>query len=273
MTRKVLEYLRFDDRFPTIWCPGCGNGVVMRAIIEAVIDLKLDKDNIAVISGIGCVSRMPGYLDFNTLHIMHGRALPAATGVKLARPDLNVIVVMGDGDALAIGGNHLIHAARRNLDLTAIIVNNFIYGMTGGQVSPSTPQGSFTTTSPYGDFEREFDACKLMEASGAVFVARTTVYHVMQLIKFIRQAISKKGFSVVEVISNCHVLYGRYNKLGGAVEMLNWIKEKTVPLTQAKTKAPEKLRRKIITGVFHEAEAEEYTDNYRAKFSGVKLEV
>lgn len=270
MTKKVLEYLRLADRFPTIWCPGCGNGVVMRAIIEAAIDLGLDKDNVAMVSGIGCVSRMPGYVDFNTLHIMHGRALPAATGIKLARPDMTVIVVMGDGDALAIGGNHLIHAARRNLDLTAIIVNNFVYGMTGGQVSPSTPPGSFTTTSPYGGFEREFDACELMKAAGAVFVARTTVYHVKQLIEFIKRAIDKKGFSVVEVISNCHVLYGRYNKLGGAGEMLNWIKAKAIPLAQAKTKAPEKLRGKIITGVFHEAEAEEYAEIYRAKFSGGK---
>ncbi len=273
MTKKILEYLRFDDRFPTIWCPGCGNGVVMRAIIEAIMALGLDKNNIAMVSGIGCISRMPGYVDFNTLHIMHGRALPAATGIKLARPDMTVIVVMGDGDALAIGGNHLIHAARRNLDLTAIIVNNFVYGMTGGQVSPATPQGSITTTSPYGGFEREFDTCDLMKAAGAVFVARTTVYHVMQLIDFIKRAINKKGFSVVEVISNCHVLYGRYNKLGGAVEMLQWIRGKTIPLAEAKTKEPEKLKGKIITGIFHETEAEEYIETYRAKFREAKLEV
>lgn len=273
MTKKVLEYLRFDKRFPTIWCPGCGNGVVMRAIIEAAITLELDKDNIAMVSGIGCVSRMPGYVDFNTLHIMHGRAIPAATGIKLARPDMTVVAVMGDGDALAIGGNHLIHAARRNLDLTAIIVNNFVYGMTGGQVSPSTPQGSLTTTSPHGNFEREFDTCELMKAAGAVFVARTTVHHVKQLAEFVTKAINKKGFSVVEVISNCHILYGRYNKLGGAIEMLEWIKEKTIPLERAKTEPPEKLKGKIITGIFQETEAEEYTETYWAKFRGVKLEV
>lgn len=268
MSKKVLEYLRFDDRFPNVWCAGCGIGIVMRAVIEAVIALKLSKDNIAMVSGIGCAARMPGYMDFNTLHIMHGRALPAATGIKLARPDMNVIVVMGDGDALAIGGNHLIHAARRNLDLTAIIVNNSIYAMTGGQLSPATPPGSFTTTSPYGNLERGFDVGELLKASGAVFFARSTVYHVHKLIEFIGQAISKKGFSVVEVMTNCPTLFGRYNEVGNAVEMLDFFREKAIPVARAKTKMPEELKGRIITGILYQTEAPEYGEIYRKQLKG-----
>lgn len=251
--KKVYEYLRIN-KLPTIWCSGCGIGIVMRGIIEAVIDLNLDKDKVVMVSGIGCTSRMPGYVDFNTLHTLHGRALPVATGIKLARPDLTVIVVMGDGDALAIGGNHLIHSARRNLDLTAIIINNFIYAMTGGQVSPSTPLEGFTTTSPYGNAEPEFDIGDLVKAAGAPFFARTTVYHVWELKRFIKEAITVKGFSVVEVISNCHIYYGRYNRLGGAVEMIEMFKDRAIPWSKAKGKEPEELKGKIITGILHNRE-------------------
>ncbi|RKZ32211.1 2-oxoacid:ferredoxin oxidoreductase subunit beta, partial [bacterium] len=176
---EIHEYMRWRKRFPTVWCSGCGIGTVMGAIIHAVHELQIPKDDIALISGIGCSSRMPIYVDFNTLHTTHGRALPFATGVKLVRPEMTVIVVSGDGDGLAIGGNHFIHSCRRNIDINMILINNSIYGMTGGQVAPTTPLGAFAHTAPYGNIDPPFDAVELSLASGATFVARSTTYHVM----------------------------------------------------------------------------------------------
>jgi 2-oxoglutarate ferredoxin oxidoreductase, beta subunit (EC 1.2.7.3) len=172
------RYLRHTKKFPNVWCAGCGIGIVLGAIIRAVDSLGLDKNDIAMVSGIGCTGRMPVYVDFNTLHTTHGRALAFATGLKLVRPEMRVIVVMGDGDALAIGGNHFIHAARRNIGLTAIVVNNATYGMTGGQYSPTTPLGALSTTAPYGHIEPPFQIAELAQCAGAAFVARSTVYHV-----------------------------------------------------------------------------------------------
>ena len=166
MEAMIDKYFR-PGRLPHIWCPGCGNGVVTGTIVKAVAKLDLDKDKVAVISGIGCSSRASGYLDFNTVHSAHGRALPVATGVKLADPGLTVIVVTGDGDATAIGGNHLIHAARRNIDMTVVLYNNSIYGMTGGQYSPLTPTGSKATTAPYATIEQDFNVAELVKAAGA----------------------------------------------------------------------------------------------------------
>jgi len=171
------EYLRHNKKFPHVWCPGCGNGIVMAALLRAIYRMELSKDEVVLASGIGCSGRMPTYLDFNTLHATHGRALTFATGVKLANPALHVVVIMGDGDATAIGGNHFIHAARRNLNLTAIIINNSIYGMTGGQYSPTTPFGAKSTTSVYGHIEHAFSIAELAMTAGAAFVARSTVYH------------------------------------------------------------------------------------------------
>lgn len=223
----------------------------------------MDKDNVVVVSGIGCSSRAPGYLDFNTLHTTHGRAIPFATGVKLGNPELTVVVFTGDGDAAAIGGNHLIHAARRNLDMTVIILNNSIYGMTSGQYSPQTPKGAFGTTAPYGNVERPFDLCKLAEASGATYVARGTAYHARQLPTLIEKAISNRGFSVVEAIAQCPIYYGRKNKMGSAIDMLRWQRDNAVSLKQAQNMSPEQLAGKFVIGELFNSPAPEYTKEYQ----------
>jgi 2-oxoglutarate ferredoxin oxidoreductase subunit beta len=248
----VLNYLRPRKAFPSVWCAGCGNGIVMSAIIRAIDKLGLSKDEVAMVSGIGCSSRMPIYLDFNALHTTHGRALAFATGVKFARPDLKVIVVTGDGDALAIGGNHFIHACRRNIDITTILINNNIYGMTGGQGSPTTPSKAFSTTTPYGNSENHFEPCDLAAASGASFVARATVYHAVQLENLIGQAIAHRGFSLVEAVSNCHTYFGRLNKQGDAVTMLNTFKDNSVPIAKANKMTADELKGKIVVGRVHE---------------------
>jgi len=224
MTKLIHKYLRHDKKMPHIWCPGCGNGIVLGSLIRAIDSLKLDKDNVVMVSGIGCSGRMTAYVDFNTLHTTHGRALTFATGVKLVNPVLNVITVMGDGDAVSIGGNHFIHAARRNIDLTAIVINNMVYGMTGGQRSPTTPQDAITTTTIKNNPEGELSITKLSLAAGATFVARGTVYHIKMLDTIIQKAIQHTGFSVVEILSNCHTHFGRKNGMKSPVEMLEWFK-------------------------------------------------
>lgn len=270
------EYLRHNKKFPHVWCPGCGNGIVMAALLRAVYRMELSKDEMVLASGIGCSGRMPTYLDFNTLHSTHGRALTFATGVKLANPALNVVVVMGDGDATAIGGNHFIHAARRNLNLTAIIINNSIYGMTGGQYSPTTPFGARSTTSVYGHIEQAFSIAELAVTAGASFVARATVYHAELLDKLIEQAMRKQGFAVVEVISNCHVQYGRRNQLGDAVDMLKQFKESAVTVAKADKLSPEELEGRTTIGVLADRQLPISTEEYekirlRAEQSGGKV--
>lgn len=262
VTRRIHTYLRHDKKFPHVWCPGCGNGIVLGSLIRAIDTLGLEKDEIVLVSGIGCSGRMGVYVDFNTLHTVHGRALAFAVGVKLARPSLHVIVVMGDGDATAIGGNHFIHAARRNVDMTAIIINNQIYGMTGGQHSPGTPYGAFATTAPYGHIEHAFSIAELASVAGAPFVARGTVYHVQLLDGLLRKAIEKRGFSVVEILSNCHVQYGRRNAMGDPVAMLQSFKEKAVPVENAKERAPEEMTGKVTIGVLTDIDKPVYTDEY-----------
>lgn len=258
-TGVPYEYLRSHKKFPHVWCPGCGIGIVLGSIIRAVDGLGLSKDEVAMVSGIGCSGRMSVYPDFNTLHTTHGRALAFATGLKLAKPHMTVLVVMGDGDALAIGGNHFIHAARRNIGLTAIVINNSTYALTGGQASPTTPVGSRTTTSWFGSFEPAFDICRLAEAAGASFVARGTAYHVLELDKLITRAIQKKGFSVVEAISQCPVSYGRFNQMPTGVEMLKWQKDHTVSIAAAgKDAATDKISR----GVLLDRDRPEYTEEY-----------
>ncbi len=262
---EIHEYLRWRKRFPTVWCAGCGIGTVMNNMLHAIHDLQIPKDDIALISGIGCSSRMPIYVDFNTLHTTHGRALPFATGVKLARPDMTVIVVSGDGDGLAIGGNHFIHACRRNIDITLILINNAIYGMTGGQVAPTTPIGARAHTAPYGNIDPPFDAVELALAAGATFVARSTTYHIVQNINYIKKALQHKGFSIVEIIAQCPTLYGRLNGMPDPRDMLLWERDHAVPLAKAKKMSPEELKGKIITGIFREDNQKpEYTEQVYA---------
>ena len=245
----IHRYLRSSKRFPHVWCPGCGIGILLGALVRAIDRNGYSKDEIALISGIGCSGRLPTYLDFNTLHTTHGRAVTFATGIKLARPSLKVIVVMGDGDAASIGGNHLIHAARRNIDITVIIVNNQIYGMTGGQASPTTPLGIKTSSSPYGHLENPFDISKLVEAAGAVFVGRSTVYHARLLDRMISRALRKRGFSVVEVMSPCATYFGKFTHMSSPVEMMKWQRDNAIPVGKAGQLGEEELRGKIVTGV------------------------
>jgi len=259
---ETLQKLRKKKKFPTIWCGGCGIGVVMGALIRAIDHLGLKNDEVALVAGIGCTARMPVYMDFNTLHTTHGRALAFATGLKIARPDLKVIAIMGDGDALAIGGNHFLHAARRNIGITALVVNNFIYGMTGGQYSPTTPLGARATTSPYGNVEYPMPVCEVAAAAGATYVARSTVYHALELDKYLQEAIVQDGFSVVEAVSYCHTTYGRLNKLGSATDMMLALKNTTISKTAFDKLSPEErlANTKIVRGVLH-------TNNTRAEYT------
>lgn len=258
---RFLDYFRLDERFPHILCPGCGIGTTMATMVRAFLDLGINQNELCVVSGIGCSSRVPGYLDCDTFHTLHGRALPAATGVKLAKPELKVVVIGGDGDIMAIGGNHFIHAARRNIDITVIVINNFTYGMTGGQYSPTTPTHEKATTAPFGNIERSFDVCFLAKAAGAMFVARSTTFHVIHLKKMLELALKKTGFSVVEVISQCPTFYGRHQGIGDAVQMLEWLRSRSVDVS--KVPDPWQVKDKFVIGALHDQEAvESYTQLY-----------
>src|SRR5512138_1896097 len=260
----TLQNLRKNKKFPTIWCAGCGIGVVMGSLIRAIESLNLDNDQVALVAGIGCTARMPVYMDYNTLHTTHGRALAFATGLKIARPEMKVIAIMGDGDALAIGGNHFIHAARRNIGITALVVNNSIYGMTGGQHSPTTPLDMRATTAPYGNVEPPFPICEMAVAAGASYVARSTVYHALELDKYLAQAISNEGFSLVEAVSYCHTTYGRLNKLGTAADMMRALKDTSISQTAYNALSPEEkaANAKIVRGNFINVERPQYTNTY-----------
>jgi len=254
----VKDYIR-ERFFPHIWCSGCGHGIILNGLIRAVDKLQIPKSDIVMVSGIGCSARIAGYLDFHTLHTLHGRALAFATGVKLSRPELNVIVPMGDGDALAIGGNHFIHAARRNINITAIVMNNRIYGMTGGQFSPLSGLGTLASTAPYTNVDQTFDVVALAAAAGATFVARSTAYHVQQVTEILQEAILHNGFSVVEIMSQCPTYFGRRNRQGDAVDMLKHMQKITTPIgSKAKEDHPELIER----GVFVRKELPEYCAAY-----------
>ena len=261
--QKVIhKYLRHEKKFPHVWCPGCSNGIVLGTVIRAIEDLKYERDNIAMVSGIGCSSRMPVYVDFNTLHSLHGRAIAYATGIKMFKPEMKVMVITGDGDATAIGGNHFIHAARRNIDITVIVINNYIYGMTGGQFSPTTPTGDKATTSPYGNIDSTFDICKLAIGAGATFVARTTAYHAIEAKKYIEKAFEHKGFSVVDIISACPVIYGRLNKKGTPAQMMIDMKDNSLPIAQYEKLSEEEKKFKYPRGIFVQENKPEYTEKY-----------
>ena len=270
MPSSVVENNFRANRLPHIWCPGSGHGILMRSIAVAIDELGLDKDNVCVVSGIGCSSRASGYLDFNTLHTTHGRAIPFATGVKFANPDMHVIVVTGDGDCTAIGGNHLIHACRRNIDITTIVFNNNIYGMTGGQYSPTTNTNDFATTAPYGNIDKPFDICELSKGAGATFVARGTAYHAKQMIEYIKKGIIHKGFSIIEGMSLCPTYYGRKNKKGSAVALMNILKDNYVDIALKDKLPEEKLENKQFFGVFKSEKMPEYTEEYKKIINRVK---
>lgn len=256
------KYLR-PGKLPHIFCPGCGHGIAMKSMIRGIDKTGIEKDDICMVSGIGCSSRIPGYLDFNTLHTLHGRALGFATGVKMANPKLNVIVVTGDGDALAIGGNHFIHTCRRNIDMTILVFCNYTYGMTGGQFSPLTPIGTISHTSHYGTIEPDFDCCELAKASGATFVARGTAFHGPELARIITEAILHKGTSVVQILDACPVYYGRDNKYKAVSQLMETVeKNGTVSVKQVDKLPPEKVKGKLLRGILYRTERPEYCDRY-----------
>ena len=255
-----IKYLR-EDRLPHIFCPGCGNGIVMNTFFKALEGTEIEFDNIAMVSGIGCSSRIPGYVKCDSLHTTHGRALPFATGLKVSNPELDVVVFTGDGDAASIGGNHLIHAARKNINLTVICLNNNIYGMTGGQISPTSPKGSFGTTAPYGSNDAPFNLSELVKAAGATYVARWTTTHPVQLSNAIKKGLNNNGFSFIEVVTQCPTYYGRKNKLKTSTSMFEFLKENSVNIRKAEKMNEEELTDKIIIGEFINKTEPEYTDN------------
>jgi len=257
----ISKYLR-ASMLPHIWCPGCGHGIVTGAVMRAIDRAGLCQDKTVIVSGIGCSSRAPGYMDFDTLHTTHGRALAYATGVKLANPELNVVVITGDGDMAAIGGNHFIHACRRNIGICTVCFNNSTYGMTGGQYSPLTPKASYASTAPYGNIDRSFDICDLAKAAGATYVARATTYHIALLINLITKALQKKGFSLVEAVSQCPTYFGRRNRLGAGAKMMEWYRDNSVTREAYSRLGPEQRAQKIVIGEFHNVDEPEYTDEY-----------
>ncbi|HNZ82262.1 MAG TPA: 2-oxoacid:ferredoxin oxidoreductase subunit beta [Sedimentibacter sp.] len=259
--QTTKEYYRVN-RLPHIWCPGCGHGTLTNTVVRAIEKLGLNKDEVVIVSGIGCSSRAPGYLDFNTLHTTHGRALAFATGIKLANPKLHVIVIMGDGDSSAIGGNHLIHAARRNIDITTIVFNNNIYGMTGGQSSPTTPFGDFATTAAYGNIDKPFDLCSLAQGAGATYVGRATAYHAVLMQKLVEKGIRNKGFSFIEGLSLCPTYYGRNNRKGNPLKMHTFFKEHCID-KKLVDKDPQKGIFKILIGEFYNNPQPEYIESYQ----------
>jgi len=244
-----------QERLPHLWCPGCGIGTTLNCFVRALMDSGLDLNQVAVVSGIGCAGRVAGYLRLDSFHTTHGRAIPFATGLKLANPRLNVVVYSGDGDLFAIGGNHFMHAARRNMDLLVICVNNHTYGMTGGQVAPTTPLAAIASTAPFGNFETPFNLPFLADACGAVYVARWTVYHVRQLTQAMKEGLAGKGFRFLEVLSPCPTLYSRWNRLGQGVDQLEYYRARSVVRHGADTKtAGLSFQGEIIVGKFVQRE-------------------
>ena len=255
------QYLRVD-KMPTLWCWGCGDGVILKATIRAIEKMGWNMDDVCVVSGIGCSGRFSSYINCNTIHTTHGRTVAYATGVKLANPDKHVIVVAGDGDGLAIGGNHTIHGCRRNIDLNFILINNFIYGLTNSQISPTTPQGMWCVSATRGNIDPTFNACDLAMGAGATFVARESMIDPKKLEKVLVKGFSHKGFSFIEVLSNCHINLGRKNKMANAMENLQWIDSITTPLKKWEALSEEEQMNKLPTGVLREIQRPEYCEMY-----------
>ncbi|NLT65891.1 MAG: 2-oxoacid:ferredoxin oxidoreductase subunit beta [Acidobacteria bacterium] len=263
----VSDLLR-TDRMPHIWCSGCGLGTTVNCFVRAAAGCGLPPDQITVVSGIGCTGRVAGYLKLDSFHTTHGRPIPFATGLKLANPRLKVVVYSGDGDLFAIGGNHFIHAARRNMDMTVICVNNFTYGMTGGQVTPTTPTGAIASTAPYGNTEDPFNLPYLADSAGAVYVARWTTFHVRQATKAMKEAIQKKGFSFVELVSPCPTLYGRRNRMGDGLDMMEGYKENSTIRNGADTRdVGMDISGKIVCGKFVDRERPSFLEQYNTRLA------
>ncbi len=260
---RLLKYLR-QEILPTTFCPGCGGGQVLNAFVNAIDDLQIDPNRMISVTGIGCSSWIPSpYLKCDTLHTTHGRAIAFATGVKVVRPDSKVVVIAGDGDLAGIGGNHLIHAARRNVGLAVFLVNNYIYGMTGGQVSPTTPYGVTTTTTPYTNAEYPLKIAELVAAAGANYVARWTTYHIRKLIRSMKEVLQKNGFCFIEIVAQCPVSYGRRVGLRDGVAFMEYFKENSVSVAKARSMGEDELEGKIVVGKLVERDRIEFTDSLR----------
>lgn len=249
MAHPLLKYLR-EAMMPHIWCSGCGNGIILNSFVQAIDELQIDLDKLVVVSGIGCIGRVAGYTNTASFHTTHGRPIAFATGAKLANPELEVAIISGDGDLFAIGGNHFIHAARRNIGIKVICANNFNYGMTGGQQGPTTPLEALTTTSPYGNIEHPFNLVHLAAASGATYVARWTTLHVRRLTQSIKKLLQKEGFCFVEVVSPCPEIFGRRNKMRTGLEMMEWFKKASAVEHFSDPAEAEITPEKIVVGEF-----------------------
>lgn len=272
MSLEIEQFLH-TERLPHMWCAGCGIGIVTGAFLRVLLDLGLKREETVVVGGVGCSSRAAGYLDVGTMHTIHGRALAFATGIKMARPEFTVVVLTGDGDGAAIGGNHLIHACRRNIDLTCILFNNQVYGMTGGQLSPTMAWGDRATTAPYGQVEQPFDLCRLAEAAGATFVARGTAADIKPMEGFIKQGIQHPGFAFIEAVVPCPMEYGMRNVSGGVLAMLDDEKACSVSVDEAARLSSEELAGKIVTGVLHQdPDRPEFQRSYAAVVARAEAE-
>jgi 2-oxoglutarate ferredoxin oxidoreductase subunit beta len=257
MVHPLSKYLR-EAMMPHIWCSGCGNGIILNCFVQAIDELQIDLNKLVVVSGIGCIGRAAGYTNVNSFHTTHGRPIAFATGVKLANPELDVVIISGDGDLFAIGGNHFIHAARRNIGVKVICANNFNYGMTGGQQGPTTPLEALTTTTPYGNIEHPFNLVHLAAASGATFVARWTTLHVRRLTQSIVKLLQKEGFCFVEVVTPCPEIFGRHNKMRTGLEMMEWFKKASVVEHFSDPAKAEITSEKIVVGEFVDIEKPSY---------------
>jgi len=260
-----IEQFLHTERLPHMWCAGCGIGIVTGAFLRVLVRLGLRREHTVVVGGVGCSSRAAGYVDVGSMHTIHGRALAFATGIKMVRPEFTVVVFTGDGDGAAIGGNHLIHACRRNIDVTCILFNNQVYGMTGGQMSPLLGWGDLATTAPYGQVEEPFDLCGLAEAAGATFVARGTAADIGPIEELMRLGIQHKGFSFIEAVVPCPTEYGKRNASGGVLAMLDDERARSVSVEEARRMKPEELGDKIVTGILrHDPNRPEYQRSYAA---------
>jgi len=268
----LSKYIRKGAQ-PHTHCSGCGNGIIAQSFLRAVDAAGIPKEKLVCVAGIGCSGWIPSpFFDVDTLHVTHGRPIAFATGVNLGNPNLEVVVFTGDGDASAIGGNHLIHAARRNIGVKVICVNNMIYGMTGGEVAPTTPRGLKTTTTPFGNLERPFDLSRLVVAAGGTYVARWTTYHVAPLVAAMKKALTRKGFAFLEVLSHCPVHYGRRIGISDPVQMMRWFQRQSITIEKARGMSEQELTDKFVVGEFVDIDAPDLNQMYEQLFEAAKRE-